>query len=413
MVTNQNDLDQWSETEVKLALSMQKLYDGFCVNKGLQYMIDQTGKLFGRPLILFDTSQKVLAASYDAEPVFHISSADEKNRSISEKTVSWIHSNLITGTYANRSSNLLTEHPQGTLCTTIKIDAIEIAELAVFEASIPFQEFDFLLIDKMGPLLSAQLQRNMLLNLDHNQIPNSILADLLEGKPINDTILNNRDRYLKWAKTESFYIAVICDSQRESFESIKSAAFQALKRYIPLEQVIIYESGIVAFFDQILYDALFDKQNGTFLRFLEENDLYAGISQRYSALMDSKKQYKNAVTALEIGLTRKICCSFFNECTLYILSKLISSQYDLMDFCHPAVRTLLKYDKEHGTEYLDTLKQYIYYASAPSEAARILNIHKNTLFYRIGKIKELTGITLDFGDEICKLFLSIRLLELN
>lgn len=409
MGTNQNDLDQWSETEIKLALSMQKLYDGFCVNKGLQYLIDQTKELFGRPLILYDTSQKVLAASFDADPVFHISSADEEHRSISEETVSWIHSNRIT----DQSSSPLPGHTQGTLCITIKIDVIEVAELTVYEASTPFREFDFLLIDKIGPLLSAQLQRNMLLNLDHNQIPNSILADLVEGKPINDTILNNRNHYLKWARTESLYIAVICDSRRESFESIKSTAFQALKRYIPLEQVIIYESGIVAFFDQVLYDALFDKQNGTFLRFLEKNDLYAGISQRYFSLTDSKKQYKNAITALEIGLTRKIYCSFFDECALYIFAKLVSSQYDLMDFCHPAVRTLLKYDKEHGTAYLDTLKQYIYYAASPSEAARILNIHKNTLFYRIGKVKELTGITLDFGDEICKIFLSIRLLELN
>jgi hypothetical protein len=34
MGTNQYDLEQWSETEVKLFLPMQKLYDGFYVNKG-------------------------------------------------------------------------------------------------------------------------------------------------------------------------------------------------------------------------------------------------------------------------------------------------------------------------------------------------------------------------------------------
>lgn len=406
MDTNQYDLDQRCETEIKLALSMQKLYDGFCVNKGLQYLIDQARELFERPLILYDASRKVVAASYDAEPVFHI---DEEHHLISKDTVSWIQSNRI----ADHSSSPLSGHTKRTLCTTIKIDAIEVAELAIFEAGILFKDFDFLLIDKIGPLLSAQLQRSILLNLDHNQIPNSLLDDLIEGKPIDDTILNNRNRYLKWARTESLYIAVICNSRSKSFESMKSAVFQALKQYIPLDQIIIYESSFVAFFDQILYDELFDKHKGTFLRFLKENDLHAGISQRYSAFMDSKKQYKNAVTALEIGLTRKICCSFFNECTLYILSKLVSSQYDLMDFCHPAVTTLMKYDKEHGTEYLDTLKQYIYYSSAPTEAARILNIHKNTLFYRIGKIKELTGITLKFGDEICKLFLSIQLLELK
>ena len=84
-----------------------------------------------------------------------------------------------------------------------------------------------------------------------------------------------------------------------------------------------------------------------------------------------------------------------------------------MDFCHPAIVTLMKYDKEHGTEYTRTLKHYLYYASAPAEAARILNIHRNTLFYRIGKIKELTGITLEYGDEICKLLLSLRMLEIH
>lgn len=376
--THQYNPDQWRKIEVKLALSMQKLYEGFCLNKGLQYLIDQAGELFGRPLILYDTRQKVLAASFETEPVFSV-----------------------------------TERSRGMLRAAVKIDAMEIAELAIFKAGMPFQEFDLLLIEKMGPLLSAQLQRNILLNLDHNQVPDSILVDLVEGKPLKDTVLNNRGRYLKWAKTEPFYIAVLCGSRRELFESIKSPVFQALKRYIPLEQIIIYESGIVAFFDQALYDVLFDKHGGTFLRFLEENDLYAGVSQRYSALTDSKKQYKNAVTALEIGMTRKLCCSFFDDSTLYILRGLVSGRYDLTDFCHPAVQQLQQYDKEHGTKYLDTLKQYLYYASAPGEAARVLNIHKNTLFYRIGKIKELTGITLDFGDEVCKLFLSMRLLELE
>ncbi|MBS7527945.1 helix-turn-helix domain-containing protein [Fusibacter paucivorans] len=405
MKTNQYDTDQWRGTDIKLALSMQKLYEGLCANKGLQYLIDQIGELFERPLILYDTSRKVLAATNDAEPVFHMTSGNEICF-INEETVSWIHSSRIVD-YA--SSALA----QGTLCITITIDVIKVAELAVYEADIPFQEFDFLLINKLGALLSTQLQRSILLKLDHNQIPSSILADLIEGKPINDTILNNRGRYLKWARTEALYIAVVCDSRRGSFEGTKSAAFQALKRYIPIDQMIIYESSMVAFFDQILYDVLFDNGEGTFQRFLAENNLYAGISQRYAALTDSRKQYRYAIAALEIGLTRKRHCSFFNQCTLYILSELVSSQYDLMDFCHPAVTTLLKYDEEHGTVYFDTLKQYIYYASAPAEAARILNIHKNTLFYRIKKIKELTGITLDFGDEISKIFLSIRLLELN
>lgn len=74
---------------------------------------------------------------------------------------------------------------------------------------------------------------------------------------------------------------------------------------------------------------------------------------------------------------------------------------------------LMLYDKENGTDFLETLKQYIFYSSSPGEAAKILNIHRNTLFYRINKIKDMTGISLEHGDEICKIFLSIRLLEIK
>ncbi|WP_088186633.1 helix-turn-helix domain-containing protein [Desulfosporosinus sp. FKA] len=95
-----------------------------------------------------------------------------------------------------------------------------------------------------------------------------------------------------------------------------------------------------------------------------------------------------------------------------IISNLISDKYDPIDICHPAVIFLMNYDNENGSSLLNTLKQYIYFTSAPAEAARVLNIHRNTLFYRIGKIKELTGIKLDNGDEICQIYMSVRLLEI-
>lgn len=98
---------------------------------------------------------------------------------------------------------------------------------------------------------------------------------------------------------------------------------------------------------------------------------------------------------------------------MYIISDLISDRYDPMDICHPAVMSLMNYDNENGSSLLNTLKQYIYFTSAPAEAARVLNIHRNTLFYRIGKIKDLTGIKLDNGDERCLIFMSIKLLEIK
>lgn len=401
------DINDLNEIDIKLALYMQDLFDGFCSNKGLQYLIDKAREKFARPLILIDTSGKLLAGSYDAENVFQFVQGENKNLYLTEDTLSQICSDKTDDNIEKENTS------KRNLISSIKIDTIEIGKFVVYENSIPFQDIDFMLIDKVSPLICAQLQKNILLNLDNNNLPNYLLADLIEGKQIDESIKKNKQHYLKWARTEHLYIMVIGSNRQEAFDSKIPSIFRILKSYIPVGQCIIYAPGVVAFLDQLLFDKLFNSQNSEFNDFLSKNNLYAGISQKYTLLSGSKKHYLNAVKAMEIGLKRNMHCSFFEDCTLHIIYELISNKYDQMDFCHPAVAMLMLYDKENRTDFLETLKQYIFYSSSPGEAAKILNIHRNTLFYRINKIKDMTGISLEHGDEICKIFLSIKLLEIK
>ncbi|HEX9060179.1 MAG TPA: helix-turn-helix domain-containing protein [Clostridia bacterium] len=401
------DINDLNEIDIKLALYMQDLFDGFCSNRGLQYLIDKAREKFARPLILIDTSGKLLAASYDAVNVFQFVQNENKNIYLTEYILLQICSDKIDDNIEKENNSIRN------LVSSIKIDTIEIGKFVVYENNIPFQDIDFMLINKVSPLICAQLQKNILLNLDNNNLPNYLLADLIEGKQIDESITKNKHHYLKWARTEHLYILVIGSNRQETFDSQISGIFRTLKSYIPVGQCIVHAPGIVAFLDQLLFNKLFNSPNSKFNEFLNKNNLYAGISQKYTLLNDSKKHYLNAVTAMETGLKRNMHCSFFEDCTLYIIYELISSEYDQMDFCHPAVTMLIAYDKDNGTNFLETLKQYIFYSSSPGEAAKILNIHRNTLFYRIGKIKEMTGISLEHGDEICKIYLSIRLLEIK
>ena len=57
------------------------------------------------------------------------------------------------------------------------------------------------------------------------------------------------------------------------------------------------------------------------------------------------------------------------------------------------------YDMENATEFLPTLKSYIFNLKNTKETASELHIHRNTLLYRINKIEELFGITLDTAED--------------
>lgn len=402
-----------SDPEIKVALYMQELSDAFFANKSLQTLIDKARKIFGRPLLLYDSSFKVLAASFDASSVFQFEYSENGNQYLSKASEDFISSNHSPEDkkpilYFSRKDKPLF---QGMLIASVKIDIIEVASFIVLEGGIAFNETDYILIEKLRALLAAQLQRNILLSLDNNHHPTYILSDLIEGRTDNYTFLHGMKSNLNWIKSNFIYVLVICNSMQEAFDSKVSVVFRTLKSYIPVEQSIIYHSAIVAFVDEILYATLFDSQSGTFSKFIKENNLYVGISQKFSALSEAKKQYQYALDALEIGQKRNSHCTRFDDCTLYIISDMISDRYDPSVMCHPAVISLINYDNENGSSLLNTLKQYIYFTSAPAEAAKALNIHRNTLFYRIGKIKEITGIKLDNGDEKCQIFMSIRLLE--
>jgi PucR family transcriptional regulator, purine catabolism regulatory protein len=60
-------------------------------------------------------------------------------------------------------------------------------------------------------------------------------------------------------------------------------------------------------------------------------------------------------------------------------------------FCHDVLGELEAYDERRGTGLIETLEVYLSSGGSVSEAARQLNVHRNTLAYRIGRIGELSG----------------------
>ncbi|MGG1618897.1 helix-turn-helix domain-containing protein [Paenibacillus sp. NRS-1782] len=60
---------------------------------------------------------------------------------------------------------------------------------------------------------------------------------------------------------------------------------------------------------------------------------------------------------------------------------------------------------------LPTLGAYLQYVDTPNLAAKTLFIHRNTLFYRINRIRELFQIDLSNGDIRLKLQLTLHFLK--
>ncbi|WP_017543436.1 PucR family transcriptional regulator [Nocardiopsis prasina] len=70
---------------------------------------------------------------------------------------------------------------------------------------------------------------------------------------------------------------------------------------------------------------------------------------------------------------------------------------------------LLEYDRDHRSELVDTLEQFLAHSGSWQRCAAFMHVHVNTLRYRIGRVEELTGRDLSSLEHRVDLFLALKL----
>ena len=81
-------------------------------------------------------------------------------------------------------------------------------------------------------------------------------------------------------------------------------------------------------------------------------------------------------------------------------------------FCSGPVLALWQQDRLEHTEYLLTLRIYLQTNRSIKATAAFLHVHRNTINYRIGKIRELFGPEFDALNTANQILLSCQLLQL-
>lgn len=102
---------------------------------------------------------------------------------------------------------------------------------------------------------------------------------------------------------------------------------------------------------------------------------------------------------------------YYDDIIIYKIISLCSSQGDLIDYCNPALLTLMDFDKKNGTSYVQTLFVFSGNMNNHMDTANTLHIHRNTLIYRLKKIEEIMGISLNDSYIILHILMSFRILE--
>ncbi|KHF40265.1 PucR family transcriptional regulator [Halalkalibacter okhensis] len=135
-----------------------------------------------------------------------------------------------------------------------------------------------------------------------------------------------------------------------------------------------------------------------------------GIAKQYGYSCFATS-YQEAKKAVEIGRKRngKNSISIYADTKVDRVMDSLLKNDELIDIAKSILDSLLRYAKERQIDLLHTFTAYHRNHGNVSQTARELNLHRQSLLYRLRKIESLTNCSLDDPDELFLLDLSIRL----
>jgi purine catabolism regulator len=136
-----------------------------------------------------------------------------------------------------------------------------------------------------------------------------------------------------------------------------------------------------------------------------------GVGQLYPDLMSVPKGHKEAQHALKIGRSTNGpgSITFFNELGIYrMLLQFAQSQDPNEFFCEPLQR-LIEYNNQTDKELVKTISAFLECNGNLTETSNKLFIHRNTLKYRLERIRDITQIDLDDAENRLMLHLGLKM----
>lgn len=406
--------------ENRYTSQINRLLAAFHSNRGLQHLIDEAFRISKSPIIVIDSSYRILAMYRDTPADEKLDlSAQRKLGYLTEHNLERMKRDKIYEQLRQSDTKLrygkASDSDYYWVDTLVYIHGIEVAEIGVIEYDHKFTTYDFAFIHFLKQLVAWEMQQQNFTSPHMMQMHGIFLFELLEQNFMNPQVIESRRRMLEWKKAPCLYIFTVFSMKQANVRRQAEIFSIQLSRLLPDCHWTIRKNHLV--FLIMKEDEELDEfaPHSPLAERLLRNKMYGILSNCFAQLSDVRKYYEQTLHVREYKtyFAPHTPISFYTDFYIYHIAKILSETQDRKDFYHPLIPKIQAYDTKNHTSYLETLAEYLTHIDNPSISAKNLCIHKNTFFYRMNKMKELFSIDLKDGMERMKLLLTIEFMKLD
>lgn len=384
---------------------------------GLQELCELGARLLDNPVCIHDDWFIMTAMSQSAEQLM----MPEYVTAYSKGTVPRViieefkHDSEYLETYANRGATIwkAVDGDPDSLYVNLWDGTLYRGRFLVIQQNRPFCQRDFILAEVLAQRAMMMLGRKQPGEAMQYQSMDDIVFALLRNQQPDPADLLQFLKNLKWDSGDQFVIVRLKSQQSEEASVMEHMLHSDLFRQFPGGYILLTGREQCLILNQNIHTASASQLHHQLAPLCRDYCLYAGISSPVQGLRNLHAAYYQAQVALQqaFRLHSEKWILDFSQCVLDQLLDGLTPPLQPVNLVAPELLQLIKIDREMGTQYFETLREYLLQERHVPRTAQNLIIHRTTLLYRLKKIESLVSLNLE--DPWQRLYLVLSLWILN
>jgi len=391
-------------------------------NAELYRISNKVAELYGAPMSIIDNSFAFIAVSDDFVSVPFVNLRREfEAGTLNLEAQEILRANEFVYPKKMRRSTVYFdfEFPDGSALrnylTLVYIRNIQVGSFSLITTpDRPLPKCRTNLLPAFAQIISLEMQKSDFHLLNKSTFYSHMLMQTLDpARPIDQDAFQ-KSLHLFGYELRRYKHVIFIDFSDEDFEIRQIQSFaEQFRTSIPNSIYMIYEQNILYLKSSDDDISISEEEISNWIEIIAQTNLKIGISSMFEDISQMRSCLKQATNVIATGRKLPAAIPVFNFDT-YRLADMVAHMPDDMDYyyyCYPPMRRLIERDAANGTNLAYTLYKYLAKPANPAEVCKELFIHKNTLYYRMDKIREIMQTDLKKADVIAQIQLTFQILK--
>jgi len=300
-----------------------------------------------------------------------------------------------------------------TLYVNLWDGAVYMGRMLVMEMDRRFLHRDYLLAEILAQRAVLLLRRKQPGDGEIHQNMDDIVFSLLQGRQTDSSDLSHLLNMLHWTNADRFLCLRLRPQQGSNPVMMEHMLHSDLFRHFSGSYILLSNQEQCVILNLSRTQLTVSQVHYLLAPLCRDYCLYAGISSPVSGIRDLCAAYYQAGIAVDQAflLRNEKWIQVFSDCVLDHVSRNLPSPLTPSHLVSPELISLMEHDREKGTAYFETLREFLLLERDIPKTSEALIIHRSTLLYRLKKIRSLIHTDLEDPWQRLYLMLSLWILE--